>query len=196
MTRRGHTLLETVISTAAIAALALGAASLSLALRRSWSESTLRLDMDAEARRILGELRRELRQSGYALDGTPHIAVASPEQVTFRVRTGADDASGWSEEVSYRRVLDTPATFEGVAGSVPRYRVERVRGPLAAPLAVVEVARGVADLSFTLPAGGATVLVRLELLHPAPVWSSGAPPAPLRHVYQDQVEVLNRARVR
>lgn len=196
MNRRGHTLLETVISTAAIAALALGVASLSMALRRSWSESTIRLDMDHEARRILGSLRRELRQSGYALDGAPMIAVTSPAQVTFRMRAGADDATGWSEPITYRRVPDDPATFDGVAGAVPRYRVERVLGPVTAPIDVIEVARGVADLSFTQPAGGSTVLVRLELLRPAPVWGSGGPPAPLRHVHTDQVELLNRARVR
>ncbi|MCO5168085.1 MAG: hypothetical protein M9894_17210 [Planctomycetes bacterium] len=186
MSRRGHTLLEVVIASAAVAALALAVASLSLALRRSYVESTIRVDMDEDARRVLTALRRELRQSGYGLDGAPMLAVPSPAEVTFRTRTGLDT---WSEQVTYRRVTDTP-----LSGGVPRWRLVRLVGPAATPVATTEVARGIGDLSFTLPAGGATVLVRLELVRANPTWPGASPPPPLRQVYEDQVELLNRPR--
>ena len=63
--RRGMTLLEVMVSVAMLAGMVLAISYATLPLNRAISSSSIGLDLDQQGRRLMNELRREVRQSGF-----------------------------------------------------------------------------------------------------------------------------------
>lgn len=181
---RGMTLLEVVISAAILAGLTLTLALAFVPMQRATTDGAVAQDMERLARKVLTEIRRELRSSGYNRTGVDQITLPSPNEIRFRKRRGPEETD-WSAEITIARVAD--GTFTGVPGAINRYKVTRSEAGLA-----VDLAKDVSELTFERPAGSNTVIVRLELTRPNPHWTSGSPPPPFTRVYVDQVECLNQ----
>lgn len=187
----GMTLLEVVVSAAILAALTLMLVLAFVPLQRATVDGGVAQDMERVARKVLTEIRRELRSSGYdaaSVDqvtspSTPAGAPTTATVLTFRKRRGLLD-SDWSGAITIQRVAD--GTFSGVPGTINRYKVTRTEAGL-----VVDLAKDVSELSFERPGNSSTVIIRLELTRPNPHWISGSPPPPFKRLYVDQVECLN-----
>lgn len=181
--RSGLTLIEVLASSVVLSVLALAIGSATQALQQGVAATSLSVDVQSDARRVLAEIRHELRQSGW--EGSTN-QVSSPVQggvasaaLTFRKRTALADG-GWSSEITYRVVAD--GTFSGVPGTPARFRLQRVQDGHA-----IGLARNVAAFQLTRQAGSDTIQVTVTLMRRGA--SSSA--APVRFTLVDQVQVLN-----
>lgn len=185
--RAGLTLLEVVISAAVLSLLALTMLAASNPLSRTTSESAIAFDMDRAAGKLLTQLRREVRQSGYSWNPTTaQLVVTSPTSLRFRMRTGAGDdvAAAWSQEITYALVPD--GLFPG--SGLTRYKLQRTQGGLT-----VDALHDVKALAFELPTDAETLTITLTLAHAHPMWTGSTPPAPIMRRYEEQVQFLNHA---
>lgn len=185
---RGLSILEIVVSMAILAFMVLILMTATMPMTRASAETTAHQDMDRLASRVLAEIRRELRQSGWDQSGGDHVTSpadgATANTLTFQARTGFGVGDWNPDTVTIDRVAD--GTFTGVSGPpLPRYRIVRRQGGL-------DVDMGHAgELTFRRPGGGSTVIVTLRLVRNDPYWTgAGAPPA-LSREYVDQVQLLN-----
>lgn len=203
--RRGLTLLEIAISTALLAGMAVVLLSALIPLQTASTSSSRSIDMDTKGRRVLSEIRRDVRVSGYSLTGggtlccavVPGASPGIDDGIQFRQRTGPDEVfeddndpatHGWSRPIAYRTVAD--GTFGGGPGAAPRYRLVRDDG-----LTQVELATGFQAVSFALtPAassGAAASLTITLTLASRELGPGGAGVLEPRH-YTDVVQLLNR----
>lgn len=198
MTRRrargtkGLTLLEVMVSAVILAALTLTMMMAFVPMQRGTADGAVAQDMERTARKVLTEIRRELRASGYdaanvdqvTSPATPAGVLTTANVLTFRQRRGPLDTD-WSGPITIARVAD--GTFTGVPGTINRYKITRTEAGL-----VVDQAKDVSELTFERPGNSDTVIIKLELTRPNPHWTSGTPPPPFKRLYVDQVECLNR----
>lgn len=195
---RAMTLLETVVAMAVLSVLAALMASAFLPAQRMTAETTVYLDMDRDARRLLDRLRRDLRSSGFKADGTQQFSLApSGEQLSLRRRLGpgaADDTTsaaptpGWSTEIEWELVAD--GTWSSVPGALTRYALRRSQDGAA-----LDVVSGAQALSLVHDESGGvgadTIVVTLTLARPFP-YPSGGVPTLVSRTYTDRVQLLNR----
>ena len=199
---RGLTLLEVLVATAILSGLILAVGAATIPMHRQVQTSSIQLDMDRAARRVLAELRRELRQSGNELGGgdmltapapltaTDPAAPAAVDLLTYRRRTGLGPGD-WSAPITIRAVPD--GTFKGTPAPTPRWALVRVQDLNGDGVAEqVHLLRDVLSFRAERPLNSRSVILRLELLTPDPLWKGGRASAPFVHVYEDQVELLNR----
>lgn len=177
---RGHlglTLLEILVSGAVLSAIALTILYASGPLAGVASSSAGANELDASAARILAELRREVRQSGFDRDGRPQVSSpadgATSRTLTLKVRTGLGETD-WSDDITF-------ATLD--AGGARR-RLTRSEGAL-----LVEVARDIQDMTFHRPLESSLVVVTLTLTRTDPSWSET--PRAFTRTYVEQIEMLN-----
>ena len=205
----GFTLVEVLISMAVLGAIIVVVATSWLPLAKATQESGIAQGQDQVGRRVLTELRRDLRATGWQQAGavkfTVYVAGAADtpatgavgDEIRFRKRLGPmtnDDSKpivdpapwGWSTEITYRRVPD--GAFTGIGGAVPtRYRLERVQDGQ-----IVVLARDVSDFTVQNQLNAQTVLAHLEVTKNNPSWSGSTPPPALTRSYDDRVEMLNK----
>lgn len=198
----GFTLIEIVISFAILLVLALAIASAFLPIETATTRSNVDLDLDRNARRVLAELRREVRQTGMGngvdkltvpadnvtiTTPTPPTAATATTLLTYEMRTGPDAATDWRGPITIRAVPD--GTYSNVpANSVNRYRLERVEGTQT-----VVIARNVSRVSVNRPAGGKTVTVTIDMSRPDPHRADpNVVPPPITQSHTDQIEFLNQ----
>lgn len=198
----GYTLIEIMISFVILVVLMLVITSAFLPLERATSRSNVDLDLDRTSRRVLAEIRRELRQSGKGgavekltvpADGAtittaaPPTAAGAVDLLVYSMRTGPDPTTDWRGPITIRAVPD--GTFANVpANSVNRYRLERVEGPQT-----VVIAKNVSRVTTQRPAGGKTVIITLELSRPDPHRVDAATvPNPITQTHTDQIQFLNQ----
>lgn len=199
--RRRFTLIEVVIVTAILGILILVVGSALLVLKDAAVESNIGISQEDTARKVLAEVRRELRTSGFKQDGTAQFVIKSAgaavadgtpgDSIEFRKRLGAgtanDDPAGWSTLITFRRVA-AAEPFSGIQAPVPtRYDLVAVRGGLT-----VVMAKNLSNLAFTRVISDGTILVRLELTQNNPKWSGATPPQAFTRVYTDQIQMLNQ----
>jgi hypothetical protein len=214
--RAGLTLVEVIISATILALLALVALNATTTVVATTNTTTIGVDLERAADKLLLELRRELRQSGYRKltgAGTAMVWIggtASPgtagtgTAVRFRRRVGEGDlATAWSPSaagttwVEYARVSD--GAFR--AGAAPRYRIVRRTFDAATGTSSgsVDVLEGASDVAFTLvPADEgvglanplATVSVDLTMARDQ-LGPDGSSLRLTRRRYEDRIRLLN-----
>lgn len=195
--RAGLTLIEVMVASAILSLLALVLMSATVPLSRVSSEAAIAQDMDRTAARVLAQLRRELRQTGWlntaarfgetALDQEGEILNGS-NQLMFQMRTGPADAD-WTSTVTIARAAGSPGSYRGVPSTLSpnaRYRVTRAQNGLETVLA-----EDVYDLSFLMNSGEEFIQVTLVLLRPDPNWTGGTPPPPIIRRYVERIELMN-----
>lgn len=193
----GLTMVEVMVSSAILAVLALIVMTATVPLSKVSSEAAVAQDMDRTAARVMAELRRELRQSGYlgtdarfgetALNQEGEILNGS-SQLMFQMRMGPDDTD-WSSTVSVALAPGSPSTYTGVPASVSpntRNRLMRQQNGLATVLA-----EDVYQLGFLMNSGEEFLQVTLVLLRPNPNWTGGTPPPPIVRRYVERIELMN-----
>lgn len=174
--RRGVTLVEALVASAILSVIALMLLATAAPIGAVASSSAVEQDLDAVATRLLTQLRREVRQSGFAQDGTPQVS--SPAEgttsstLTFRIRTGLGPTD-WSDEITIQG-----AANEGGGGQ----RVTRSQGGV-----VTELAPNVREVTFQRPLGGGSVIVTLVLSRPR----DGAAVEPSVRTFVERIEMLN-----
>lgn len=136
--RRALSLIEVVVASAVLGILTLATASLMITLQRGAAQTAASVDMVQRARRVLQELRRELRQSGHlvrietaleegTINGEPQFEIVNGtnDTLTFRMRTSLPDATGDTEANWARRVTYTTSASDTLrapgGGTVQRY---------------------------------------------------------------------------
>src|SRR5690606_10890690 len=105
--------------------------SLMITLHRGAAQTAASVDMVQRARRVLQELRRELRQSGHLVridteleegttNGEPQFTITdgTNDTLEFRMRTSLPDASGdvetnWARRVTYSTVASDTLPLPG-----------------------------------------------------------------------------------
>lgn len=178
---RGVTLQEALISAVILSGIALTILATTVPASDVSSESALAMDMDGEAERLLGQLRRELRQSGFQPDGTARVRVPAPDQLELYLRVAPEgDPAPWRPAGA---LWASPIRYRLVSGSVMRSEGAND----------VRVVSNVSDLRFTLPANGNTLLISVTFTRRGTHAERGGAPAPVVRTYGDQVEMLNRA---
>lgn len=194
---RALTLLEVIISATIVAFLALVMMAATVPMSSQSSEAAIAQDMDRTAARVLADLRRELRQSGY-LEATAKFGkttlgdggITSPNaaqnQMIFAVRTDAGDTD-WSTTITFAREDGDPSTYSGVPGTFNRYKVVRTQNGLS-----TVIAEDVEDITFYHLQNDRFIHVELTLLRPNPNWTGSTPPPPIRRSYREDIEMMNR----
>ncbi|MCO5165362.1 MAG: hypothetical protein M9894_03215 [Planctomycetes bacterium] len=194
--RAGLTLLEVVVGSAILALLALVVMSATVPLSKVSSEAAIAHEMDRTASRVLADLRRELRQSGWqggaaqfgqdAINGEAAV-IAGTKKLTFRRRLGIN-TTDWSGDVVYERVA--VGSYTGVPATLSpsvRYRLRRAQGGQ-----VTVLAENVYDVNFSMTTGSRSILIELVLLRPNPDWRGGTtPPPPIVRRYRESVQLMN-----
>lgn len=193
----GLTMVEVMVSSAILAVLALIVMAATVPLSKVSSEAAVAQDMDRTAARVMAELRREFRQSGYlgtaakfgetALNQEGEILNGS-SQLMFQMRTGPDDTD-WSSTVFVALSPGSPSVYTGVPASVSpntRNRLVRQQNGLTTVLA-----EDVYQLGFLMNSGEEFVQVTLVLLRPNPNWTGGTPPPPIVRQYVERIELMN-----
>lgn len=151
--RRSLTLIEIIVASVILAMVSLVSMTLMAVLQRSNAVVAKNVDVARDARRVVGDIARDLRQTGFAYDETfqtnyeyAPIVAADASAVTrpgfgfsilgdtaagalpvlaFRKRTGFQDDldADWNEFIEYEVVTD--GTFTGVQGNPTRYALQR-----------------------------------------------------------------------
>lgn len=194
--RTGLTLLEVMIGSTILAFLALTIMSATVPLSKVSSEAAVAHEMDRTAGRVLADLRRELRQSGWqastAQFGDSDInqeaaVIAGTKRLTFKRRFGVN-TTDWSANVVYERV--SVGSYTGVPASLSpstRYRLRRTQNGQQTILA-----ENVYDVNFSMTTGSRSILVDLVLLRPNPDWRGGTtPPPPIVRRYRESIQLMN-----
>lgn len=195
--RAGLTMVEVIVSSAILSGLALVLMAANVPLSKTSSEMGLAFEMDRSATRFLGELRRELRQSGYnyisANINTITVATGANTKTCDldyrrRLTFGNDLSVNWSPVRSLRLQTSTLGNFlDGTA----RYHVRRTDINSV-------VLDHVKDLEFTLVQGidsyHAAVDVSLTLARANPNWRGNATVAKalITRDYNETIEFLNK----
>jgi type II secretory pathway pseudopilin PulG len=203
---RAFTLLEMVVASAIIMIITIAITNAFVPMNKAAATTGVGLDMDRTARRVLTEIRRDLRGSGYKPDGTRMAPTPEPGQtlglteaggllegatdvLIYQVRTGPDDDADWSTTVTLSLVADGQFT-QGVPAPVDKYRLVRTQDGIS-----VELARDVSEFTVERPLDSSgesgTAIITLELLHPDPTWTVRQNQAPIRRRYTDTIELLN-----
>lgn len=183
--RTGLTLLEVVVSTAILALLTLVIMTAFVPLSNTSNEAAVLLDMDRIAGKVMAQLRRDLRQSGYD-DGTPKFGMGtlgtvngdltqtatapsgfSPSSATPFVLQLREDATTWSSAISWRR---NGTELERVVNSSAQ-----------------DMARQVTGIWFHVPTGDQVCQVTLQLSRQDPRDGST-----ILKTYVDRIEMMNR----
>jgi prepilin-type N-terminal cleavage/methylation domain-containing protein len=196
--RAGLTMIEVMVSSAILAGLALVLMAANVPLSKTSSEMGLAFEMDRSASRFLGELRRELRQSGYnyttALGNLPTMSVStgaltnSDFSYRRRLSFGSDLTVNWTP---VRTLALQNSTLGNFNGGTSRYHVRRTDINSV-------VLDHVKALEFTLIQGVDTnfcaVDVDLTLARTNPNWRGDATVARalITRSYKETIEFLNK----
>lgn len=178
----GLTLLEVVISVAILGFITL--IVLSATVPASWSsaETGLNLDMDRTAHRLLAQLRRDVRRSGYegttlhfgsTAVGTTTDLQASPGSTVLTLDQRTDVATWGSTVVWQLSGTDVLRTQHGLTVSMTDGRTTGAAGGVSSFRVVIPAGDRVCDVTLTLtrvnPKNGATVtrsyLDRVEMMN-------------------------------
>lgn len=193
-------MIEVVISTGIVSLLTLVVMAANVPLSKVSSEVGLALDMDRAAGRLLADLRREVRQSGYNLTGgttnEAQVGIATgpngkASRLTFRARRsfGNDLTVHWTPEITYALVASPIGAY--LDGST-RYRLRCSRPDMPTR----DVLDHVRDLELALIQGPdgelASLEVVLTLARDNPNWRGGTDARLIVREYRDVVEFLNK----
>lgn len=205
-------MLEVLVASTILAILVLATGSLFITLQRANVTVANNTRIDSDGRRVLAQLRRELRQSGWENSpsvGGPvdQVTISAPttingvpgcSSISFRRRTGFDtgataEVDDWTGTITYLPVPD--GQMRGVAsGSDNRLALQRTedanKNSVVDPGETMIVAR---NLSFALfeRRDDNTVRISLEFMQPDPNYSGGAPPPPIVLRQIELVRLLN-----
>ena len=190
--RRGFSLLEVMVSLGILSILILVASSLLLTLQRGTAVTAALTDTDQDARRVMADIRRELRQSGFHQDDVAQqnwdqlFSVGTLEAgatLTFLQRTDfvnpADYSAAqklaldWRRGIQYRLVADGSVVAPG--GDITTYLLKKriwvdagaVTDPGAgviesAEIIEIDVLRGVSSFVVKRVGNDASELLELE----------------------------------
>lgn len=171
--RSGLTLIEVVISAAIVAGLSTIVLAATVPLSNASTDTAIALDMDRIAQKVLGEVRRDLRQTGY-LDGAARFTLVDPDadgdfdRIVLKRRTGPA-ATDWSaDDITWQRDAATS-------------RIQRVDGTLAR-----DVGGHASDLTFAVAAGDQVCEVTLKLSRTNDRGTT------ITRAYVDRIEMMNR----
>ncbi|MBL4850306.1 MAG: prepilin-type N-terminal cleavage/methylation domain-containing protein [Planctomycetes bacterium] len=200
---RSFTLIETMVTLAIFSTLLVGIASLTIDLQASNARAITSTDLSAEGTRVMRQLRRELRQSGWqdaGTDriGTPATPIAAPvvaQQSTAgavtilsfqrRVALGsATPANDWGNQISYQVVPD--GVFVGVAGTPAKFQLLRTEGAIT-----TVVATNLSAMSVQRNPGEDTVLVQIEFQRREPSSAAGANADGIRRRFRERIRLGN-----
>lgn len=201
--RSGLTLFEVVIATAIVGLLSLVLMAAQLPLGKTSTAVGTAFDMDRSATAFLGQLRREVRQSGYNTSAAEvkefQLSLADgldggPSTLAFRHRTAwgnvVDDtpSSAWSRQIGYRLA---PSALGSYPTGAARYRV--VRSMAGGEHDVLD---HVQALRFELIQGpdleNASLTVSVTLAREDSSWDGSGAPRVLVRTYGEVVEFLNK----
>lgn len=146
--RRSFSLIEVIVASSILALVSVVSFSLLTVLQRANATVANNVDIASDARRLVGDIARDIRQTGWTYDEAtktnfergPATTNALPgfgpsvfgdtslgalPVLSFRKRTGfADDLEAdWNEWVQYQVVVD--GVFSNVAGTPVRYALQR-----------------------------------------------------------------------
>lgn len=181
--RRGLTLIEVMVSSTVLAGLSLVLMTAMVPLSTASSEQGALLDMDRTATKVLAELRRELRQSGYdrgvsKFGKTPPVAglfvdyaalVAPQTQIAFQPRL---DSTSFGPVVVWK--LEDGKAKRTYPGSLDL-------------TSLMTMADQVANLTFQVATDDQMCVVSLELTR-----ATNRADVTLRRTYVEQIEMMNR----
>lgn len=200
---RAFTLLESIVTLGVFSTLLLVIATTTIEMQGFNANLVARTDLSVRGGRVLRQVRRELRQSGWQDAATDRVAVpATPGGVAVTVQESAaaavavlsfqrrvalgsaSSADDWGPQIVYTIV---PAgTFAGVAGAPNRFTLQRSEGGLT-----TTVASNVSALSVTRAPNDDTILVEFEVLERDPRAAGGASAQALRRRYRSRILLLN-----
>jgi prepilin-type N-terminal cleavage/methylation domain-containing protein len=195
--RRGMTLIEIMVGSAVLAVIAVVLLSTVIPLTRFSADTTVALDMEQRARAFFGQLRPELRQSGFAagvapigpngamylLADTAIDADVLPDKLSFRRRTGPAD-NAWSNTIVIR-LDNSPGRL-----SIVREELDPATGNAVRPMVVLQTG-DIDGLEFKEFDGSLEVTLRLARANPNRGLGNEA--TILRRVYVDRIQLMNRS---
>lgn len=200
---RAFTLLESIVALGVFSTLLLVIATTTIEMQGFNANVVARTDLSVGGGRVLRQLRRELRQSGWQDAATDRVAVpAAPVGVPVTVQENAaatatvlsfqrrialgsaSPADDWGPQIVYTVV---PAgTFTGVVGTPNRFTLQRSESGLT-----TTVASNVSAFRVTRAPNDDTLLVEFEVLERDPTAAGGANSQPLRRRYRSRIMLLN-----
>jgi prepilin-type N-terminal cleavage/methylation domain-containing protein len=158
--RRGYTMIEVAIAASLLVVLIMATTEVVTVVQRTAVATLTQSDAQRHARRILAQIRSELRQSGW--EGSTD-QVSSPAQdgvatgvLTFQTRTGLA-AGAWSPSITYRLTKDS--AFKSTPDAPDRFRLVRVSNG-----ETIGIAANVTSFSCVRDAGSDTVRISITLL--------------------------------
>ncbi len=158
--QRGYTLVEVLVSSSILAVLLVATAGVTTVMQRTTAATVIRSDVQRSARRVLAQIRSEVRQSGWE-GSTDRVAAplsdgVSTSVLTFQTRTGLGDGE-WSNSITYQ--LSADGVFKDAPGTPARYRFVRVSNGLS-----VDLAANVTAFSCVRDSGSDTIRITLTFM--------------------------------
>lgn len=193
--RAGLTLLEVVLATVLLGGVVFIVLAATTSFGRGAAASTVSLDMDRDAERILGALRRDIRQTGYRMQGStgvPMLELPSTAHLRLRRRIGPGlGPEAWSPRADSGAWIELTLVQDGLfqPTRVPRFRLVRT-DPAVGP-DPTHLAGGVSGLTFAWTAPARSVEVKLSLARLDP--AAQGVPALLVREYHEHIRVMNPA---
>lgn len=178
------TLLEVVVSAAILSGLTLVVMTSMIPLTNTSSEQAAALDMDRVATKVLTELRRELRQSGYDAGTNRFGGVTSFSPVVLGDHTALVTAQ---QRLWYQPRKDKAAWDPQVIWRLSGTKVQRTMPGTAHTAGVyVDMADQVSNLTFQVDAGDRVCVVTLTLQRTTNRGQT------LTRTYVDKIEMMNQ----
>lgn len=202
--RQGLSLLEVVVGATILAFLALVILAATVPVSDTTSEQAAAMDMDRDATRILLQLRRELRQTGFQPDGTARVRVVDGN-LRFYMRVDSDSTTRAGGPWAPADGATTPAWtsfieygLSGTATAFPANQLLRSEGGV--PMTVMDNVRAITfdlpdDVDDANPTTSTSVAVTFTLVRRGvKATASGDRPPDIERTYSDRLEMLNQAR--